>query len=513
MAAPRLVLHFDINKTLLMQDPAGNKTLDGMIDSIIASQAWGKVEDGEWMIQSDQLSTAAPDPEVPLITYSTYVDQKLPLITEEEEADPELRREQNRAIKAQRGELITSFTQKKRPGESLKPYFRKLMAALDLPKLVQKALVNAAAKRESGEAPTPRSPDMADLATEEEKIASLLTAGKHYIVPSFFQLIQHLSNKQRNFAIIFRTFGTDLENIATEYNGFCNGIHPCFNGKNSTKPLRFDGLRKTRDLRLHSNSFGVVHRESADPADILLVMGTLERAKTIEHAQQRFQEAVENGDMTMHRGYADIYLHMNELLKQHSALAFSDDYEWWNGHGETAEAGKLFVVDMADDTVHHIFFDDNINQADSGIVDVRDCVSGDCIPFNDVINKMLVRVDPVRAICDPTYFIQELENCERNRLQQLRDSEEPESVESESEPLTYRSKHSFEPAVEVFPIAKRLTLEELNQLPTREYLEHALFPVLHPALELVELERPLHPIAFLAQHLFKHKNDIHLITN
>ncbi len=40
----RLVLHFDVNKTLVMTDPAGSKTLEDTINDILSETCYGTIE-------------------------------------------------------------------------------------------------------------------------------------------------------------------------------------------------------------------------------------------------------------------------------------------------------------------------------------------------------------------------------------------------------------------------------------------------------------------------------------
>ena len=46
------------------------------------------------------------------------------------------------------------------------------------------------------------------------------------------------------------------------------------------------------------------------------------------------------------------------------------------------------------------------------IVDVRDVVTGEQIPYNKFINKYVVKVEPHRAILEPDYFIKCIEQAE-----------------------------------------------------------------------------------------------------
>jgi len=48
---------------------------------------------------------------------------------------------------------------------------------------------------------------------------------------------------------------------------------------------------------------------------------------------------------------------------------------------------------------------------------------------------------------------------------------------------------------------------DLNSLPTRQYLDQTVNPILLPALKALAKERPSDPISFLIAQLNKHKND------
>ena len=78
-----------------------------------------------------------------------------------------------------------------------------------------------------------------DIANSAEEIEidkyNLFDNGFHFIVPSFFETIIALTEQKRDFQICFRTFGHDLDAVFWEFNLFCNGKHPAYNGKNSTK--------------------------------------------------------------------------------------------------------------------------------------------------------------------------------------------------------------------------------------------------------------------------------------
>jgi len=48
---------------------------------------------------------------------------------------------------------------------------------------------------------------------------------------------------------------------------------------------------------------------------------------------------------------------------------------------------------------------------------------------------------------------------------------------------------------------------DLNSLPTRQYLDQTVNPILLPALKALAKERPNDPISFIIAQLSKHKTD------
>ena len=56
-----------------------------------------------------------------------------------------------------------------------------------------------------------------------------------------------------------------------------------------------------------------------------------------------------------------------------------------------------------------IFFDDNIERTHAHIVDVRDSTSFSALPFKTVQGVCLRRVSPYRAILEPDYYLDEIE--------------------------------------------------------------------------------------------------------
>lgn len=78
------------------------------------------------------------------------------------------------------------------------------------------------------------------------------------------------------------------------------------------------------------------------------------------------------------------------------------------------------MIDQADYNTHHIFFDDNADEYDDCILDVRDVITGEKIPYKKFINMYVVKVHPHRAIFEADYFIKMIEICETKRDEEIR---------------------------------------------------------------------------------------------
>jgi len=76
---------------------------------------------------------------------------------------------------------------------------------------------------------------------------------RYFLLPAFFKLLVNLRKQKRNFGLIFRTFGTDLEGVRLEFNRFCEGTHPLFDGNNGTTQVKFDGV-KTKEFSINDQN-------------------------------------------------------------------------------------------------------------------------------------------------------------------------------------------------------------------------------------------------------------------
>lgn len=88
---------------------------------------------------------------------------------------------------------------------------------------------------------------------DKQMTYKLFGDGRYNIIPSFFRMLIFLRKQKKEFAIAFRTYGVDLDNVIFEFNKFCNGDHPCFNGRNGTPLVKMDGSKNSKDFRFKAN--------------------------------------------------------------------------------------------------------------------------------------------------------------------------------------------------------------------------------------------------------------------
>lgn len=106
----------------------------------------------------------------------------------------------------------------------------------------------------------------------------LFGEGKYHLIPSFFRTLIYLKKAKREFAIVFRTFGQDLQNVIFEFNKFCNGEHPCYSGRGGTPQVKFDGGKNAKDLRIKGKNQQALYYRLGDALNQShLVTGSLRR--------------------------------------------------------------------------------------------------------------------------------------------------------------------------------------------------------------------------------------------
>ena len=85
--------------------------------------------------------------------------------------------------------------------------------------------------------------EQARLKFDRKMNHKLYNEGKYFLIPSFYRLLMYMKKQKREFAIVFNTFGNDMPDVVYEFNKFCSGEHPCFNGRNGSPLVKMDGSK------------------------------------------------------------------------------------------------------------------------------------------------------------------------------------------------------------------------------------------------------------------------------
>eukprot|EP00697_Spironema_sp_BW2_P004450 gnl/Spiro4/16054_TR8629_c0_g1_i1.p1 gnl/Spiro4/16054_TR8629_c0_g1~~gnl/Spiro4/16054_TR8629_c0_g1_i1.p1 ORF type:complete len:382 (+),score=46.81 gnl/Spiro4/16054_TR8629_c0_g1_i1:37-1146(+) len=348
----RLILHFDLNKTLIAVDPAAGRTTEDVLNELIAARAWGAVAGSTWTA-SGHFSLEPPPDRAPgrdFMLFSDFVEEQNPYCGGPDAGDL------NRAVRLRRSEMKKGFTE--HAGSRFKAQYDQLLRAI-----------------------TTRS------------------GGYHYVLPSFYRLVKHLVAQRRAFKIVLRTFGDDLDQVVEQFGAFCRGTHP------DHPDVGHDAYAHLAPPRNYIR--GAFFRNGPTFSNIALALGTTEKAPIsvgTEHYHRRPSVTL----LTEPHQILSLVLDPSTNF-----LALRDYFEWWNERGEASDSGKLLLVDPADPENHQIFIDDNI-VPDKNIVDARHAVTGQPLPYEYAINRFLVKCDTYRAILEEDYFIKLIEMCERN---------------------------------------------------------------------------------------------------
>jgi hypothetical protein len=179
VAQRKLILHFDVNETIMLGDRANGDTLEDSLNKIVCKSAYVRGCEGgvptQWYDGSCIDGNMRPPP---LLTGCD-----VPGVVEYYRA--------GRDAAVYRKE----FTEKGMPGEAYRYEYNAMEAALRWP---------------SGRRDAP--PDRR------------LCCDKHFVlIPAFFHTISTLAREGRSFGVVVRTFGFDAEAVAGAINAFAEG--------------------------------------------------------------------------------------------------------------------------------------------------------------------------------------------------------------------------------------------------------------------------------------------------
>ncbi|KOO35415.1 dpy-30 motif family protein [Chrysochromulina tobinii] len=382
-ARPHLVLHFDVNMTVIMLDSAIGGDSAKILNMVLSNCVWGKVTPAEpeptWELVSEIPSPTAP--EIGLQTYAEYV---MSVTDVKGMSDVTKIRE----TKARRRKALQNFTSAGAPGAALAALLRSMADALKLPKQL-----------------------ISDEQADELKRLGL-DGGVCVLLPSFLHLLRELKKTGRSFSICFRT-----------YNALCEGTHPLFPGRD----VVLDGSDGGPDMRIDMGQVdkcGTFVRDGA--GKIALVLGTIEqpdRAQASSYDEiAKFYAAYDPPVRVMPAIEAANTLDFLLGPAAPRTLALRDYYSGWEAVGCQAHGGKPLLL-KSSPTELQIFFDDHITSHDAHIIDCRRAADPDAepLPIAATLGIHLVKAEPVLSISQSSYFVDCIAEAEKKwRIQAAR---------------------------------------------------------------------------------------------
>lgn len=354
-----LIINLDVNKTVIMSDTTGGKSLEVILAEEISSAAWGREVDSAWRLFFPKISTLRPQQpqgEEQYLSYTEWLGSHFP-------------GDEN---KKTRTRLRKEFFMVGQPGEGIS-----LEAECVKQRMVWK----------NGE--------------------------KVILLPAFFELLRYLKTNRRSFTICFRTFGEDLTLVASALNPFCQGQHPAYRGE------VMDGSDGDPDYRLHMSdptSHGTFFRETGNMA---LIMGTVEQSgegkyKHVKETCLSFYRQWPELEVIVGNANVSNFLHTRCFSP--GTLGIRDHYHYWKSVGMKSEGGKPFFFESGrPKSWHSVFFDDNIRDDELYIVDPRR-LNPNATSATESLNKLrkshICKVEPLDAMSNENYFIERLEALE-----------------------------------------------------------------------------------------------------
>jgi len=386
-----LDLHFDVNETIMLGDPAGGDTYEESLNKTLAKVAFVRPSDtagrfGKWEWHDgsplDPAARTAGMPPPPLLPDAW---------------DPPAGCAAFYKVPSLKSAHAKSFAYAGSPGSIYAAEHEALREALRWP------------------ADVPRDPR---LCTED---------GYYTILPAFFHTLSSLHAGERPYSVVIRTFGEDLGRVAEALEAFAGGDHPLWRGQ------RFPALvlpasriwrgRYTAGGRFTLQLVSLDEARDCDAAQARQAGGGSADGADDEHRVAATLQGGGGGDSGGDSGAS--------AAPPHHMSAVQDDYCTWRDAGYSPAAGKPLWLTLSDEASaapsSPIFFDDNIhNDANDSIVAVRVRL-GASRPYAALSGELTVRLQgsvlrrtpTVLPIRNHGWFLEQIGLCDA-RLRDLR---------------------------------------------------------------------------------------------
>jgi len=344
----RLVVHFDINETVLVGDDAGGDTREDSLNKILAKSAFVRIPSNKKVVWGKTMEKNSD-----LIEPSRWWDGQVIGDAQDGEVPPP---------------LYTGWNWP--PGCC--PYYRTAFK-----KRAKRFVDHKDGKKYKKLYDELESRLMFPATTETKGLPDILS----HLLPALFETIQTLQDRSQPVRFVFRTFGSDLPDIANAITAFSRGKHPSY--------------PKFIHPELELNT---------------IVRGRWNKDGVYQLWDYSLQTVLASGD-------AEII----EFLDSHLMCGIQDDYEYWAANGWEPWAGKPVWVPKWNDDVHHVLFDDNIHNLEhDSIASVR-LQQEEGRPYQTLSGKetmemqglYLIRVPTVEPILNTKWFVKKVDQAQQ----------------------------------------------------------------------------------------------------
>lgn len=344
----KLIVHFDINETVLVGDDAGGDSREDSLNKILAKSAFVKIPDG-----SMEMGKSMDDDDTVMPTH--WWDGS--------------------TIGESEGKVPPLYTGWDWP-EGCCPYYRTAF------KKRSKQFVH----NNHGKPYQALYHEMQRLVAfnhfKNDDLPDILS----HLIPALFDTIQSLSERSQPVRFIFRTFGSDLPDIADAVTAFSRGQHPDY------------------------PSFVRPHLEL--PRELLF------RGRWKNNGTCYCLLKYDDPETVVASGDAEIV----EFLDSLPMCGINDDYEFWAANKWEPWAGKPVWVPSAStwsSAEHHVLLDDNIHNLEhDSIASVRREQDDGTYRFlsgreiQEMQGLHLIRVPTIEPILNRQWFVEQLDRAQ-----------------------------------------------------------------------------------------------------
>lgn len=385
---PKLIIHLDINGTIMPADPIKSKHVESMLNIHLSKQAFVKEFDGDYVWwNGSPFHKGDHPPLLPQMRYTCHIRDHY----DEDPSEicchispgnlpsgPISIQDYRDAVSS--GEGCDDFTRADFPGSAYLSELEKLLTSLEW--------------KFAGVDPEGELEKVFTLPGLDGKRMSLF-------VPSFLSFLAWLhEDSGREYVLIVRTFGADIPRLWPAFLALSKGLHPYLPKPGCVAPPSLFGSLVQTDAVSREYRLDVSGRRAESGEGLeYSILGNLK------------------------------ILDFLEALPNRSILMVNDDYELWRSHGFDPVFGKpVFFDPDRIDRVHHFLFDDNVNlnPRDSiACVWLRSPGSSRFVPQPissaaglATVGTILLQANLYNSILNPNAFIDELLRAE-NRYSTL----------------------------------------------------------------------------------------------